>query len=502
MIDNIIEARGVGKEFNGVWVLRNIDFDLRRGEIHALVGENGAGKTTFIKLLSGVHSLSAGEFRMDGKKISLSTVERSEALGIRTVHQEINLIHYFTVYENIFIGSEISRRHFGIPVISEKEMRRKAREVMNMMEIDCDVDQTVGSMGATMQKIVQICSVLVYEPKVVIFDEPTACLGESEREKLLEIIRRLKSRGLSIIYISHNLEEIESLADRVTVFRNGEKAGELEGADITLERVIPLMLGDKTYSNYKRQVSYAQDEVVLELKNVTTDKLRDVSFRLYRGEVVGIAGVVGAGKTEIANAIFGLDHIRSGQISVHGQQVRLDPQSMIARGVALVPEERRVQGIIPDFSVARNTTLTYLNRWTRRGIIQSRRETETALDYIGRLSIKTAGPRQMLKYLSGGNQQKVILARWLVGDFSIGLFDEPTKGIDIKAKEDIYQLIDRLAKEGKSVIMMSSYLPELMFNCDRILVMRAGRLAGEFPVRVQGNTESEITKVMMGGSTR
>lgn len=502
MSDKIIEAKGVGKEFNGVWVLKDIDFDLRRGEIHALVGENGAGKSTFIKLLSGVYSKSAGEFFMEGKPAEFPDVEHSEAMGIRTVHQEINLVPYFTVFENIFIGSELQKRVLGpVKMTDDKLMRQRAREVLEMMDVDCDVNRTVGTMNATMQKIIQICGVLVYSPKVIIFDEPTAALGETERKNLLEIILKLKEQGLSILYISHNLEEIEEIADRVTVFRSGAKVGLLERQEITMDRLISLMLGDKTYNSYQRMECYARDEVLLEMDHVCTEKLKDVSFQLRRGEVVGVAGVVGAGKTEIANAIFGLDRIKSGSIRMEGKTLRHTPQDAIRRQIALVPEERRMQGLIPDFPITKNVTLTYLNRWARGFVIDSKQETETAQAYIEKLSIKTQGPRQMIKYLSGGNQQKVILSRWLVGDFELGLFDEPTKGIDIKAKEDIYMLMDQLAKEGKTILMMSSYLPELMFNCDRILVMREGRLVGEFATR-NGDMENEITKVMLGGSAQ
>lgn len=483
MNDNIISAKGVGKEFNGVWVLRDINFDLRRGEVHALVGENGAGKSTFIKLLSGVYNLSAGQFQMDGRDVSFSSVEQSEQLGIRTVHQEINLVPYFSISQSIFIGSEMVGRKLGLPVTDDKRMRERAAEVMKMMDIDCDIRQTVGGMNATMQKIVQICSVLVYEPRIIIFDEPTAALGENECGKLLDIIRKLKAQGLTIIYISHNLKEIEDIADRVTVFRNGEKVGLLEGEEILADHMIPLMLGDKTYSNYRRLENYSTEEVVLEMEHVSTDKLRDVSFQLHKGEVIGVAGVVGAGKTEVSNVLFGLDKLRSGTIRVNGREIRHTPRSAIGNGLALVPEERRTQGLIPDFPLTKNITLTYLSKWVKRWVIQSEEETAVTRKFIDRLSIRTTGPKQMIKNLSGGNQQKVILARWLTGNFQIGLFDEPTKGIDIKAKEDIYVLIDQLAKEGKSVVMMSSYLPELLFTCDRILVMRGGCLVGCFSTR-------------------
>lgn len=502
MTENIIEAKGVGKEFNGVWVLKDIDFELRRGEIHALVGENGAGKSTFIKLLSGVYSLSAGQFWMDGKDVAFSSVEASEALGIRTVHQEINLVPYFSVYENVFIGSEIKKRFAGVPVVDKKTMRQRSEEVLATMGVHIDARRTVAEMNATMQKIVQICSVLVYEPRVVIFDEPTASLGASECEHLMQIIETLKEKGLTIIYISHNLEEVERLADRVTVFRNGEKVGLLEGEDIKIDKMVPLMLGDKTYSNYRRENDYATDEVVLDLQNVCTHRLNNVSLQLHRGEVIGIAGVVGAGKTEIANAVFGLDSVHSGKITAFGQEYPHSPTGAIGKGIALVPEERRAQGIVPDFPLTKNVTLTYLNKWVKHGVIQQKQEAEVTDNYIDRLQIKTTGHKQMIKNLSGGNQQKVILSRWLVGDFSIALFDEPTKGIDIKAKEDIYQLIDQLASEGKSVMIMSSYLPELLITCDSIVVMRDGEVAGRFSTREGNeNIESDITKVMLGGST-
>lgn len=497
--ESLIEARGIGKEFNGIWVLKDIDLTLRQGEIHALVGENGAGKSTFIKLLSGVYTPSAGAFWMEGRETGFQSVEFSEAMGIRTVHQEINLVPYFTVFENIFIGSELKKKVAGIiSMTDDTTMRRRAKEVLQMMGVDCNVNRTVGSMNATMQKIIQICKVLVYSPKVVIFDEPTAALGENERKKLLEIICKLKEQGLTILYISHNLEEIEEIADRATVFRSGVKVGTLEKDEITMDRIIPLMLGNKTYSSYKRVQCYATEEVLLELDHVTTHKLRDVSFQLRRGEVVGVAGVVGAGKTEIANAVFGLDKLKSGSIRIKDKSLRHTPQEAIRNKIALVPEERRAQGLIPDFPLYQNMTLTYLSQWVRHWVIQTKREISDTERFIERLSVKTQGPKQSIKYLSGGNQQKVILSRWLAGDFELALFDEPTKGIDIKAKEDIYMLMDELAKEGKGILMMSSYLPELMFNCDRILVMRGGNLVGDFATDGE-DIENKITKVMLGG---
>lgn len=501
MNDIILETKGLGKSFNGNWVLKDVDFDLRRGEIHALVGENGAGKSTFIKMLSGVYHPDAGSIELEGSAEDITNVAVSEKLGIRTVHQEINLVPYFSIYENVFIGSEMTKRIAGIKVVDKKNMRKRSQEVLSMMDIHIDPKTSVAALNATMQKVVQICSVLVYDPKIVIFDEPTAALGVNEQKRLLEIIRKLKERGLTIIYISHNLEEVELIADRCTVFRNGEKVGLLERDQMKIENLIPMMLGNKTYNNYKRDKSYATDEVILEYKNVSTHRLQDVSFQLHKGEIIGFAGTVGAGKSETAQAVFGIDKLTGGQILVDGKEYKHTTGGAIAAGVALVPEERRIQGIIPDFTLTKNVTLAFLNKWVKRGVIQNKNERTTTDEYIKRLSVRTTDATQFIKNLSGGNQQKVILARWLAGDFKIGVFDEPTKGIDIKAKEDIYILIDQLASEGKGVMMMSSYLPELLTTCDRIFVMKEGKIAGEFSTHdFEGDLESQITKVMLGGN--
>jgi len=494
----ILEAKGIGKEFNGTWVLNEVDFDLIPGEIHALVGENGAGKSTFIKILSGIHKPSSGAISIEGKKVKFADVEQSEAAGIRTVHQEIHLVPYFKAYENVFIGSEIYKSIAGIKVMDDKKMRSIAKDAMELMNVDLDVGEVTYFLNTAMKKVVEICKALIWNPKVMIFDEPTVALGEHERQRLLQIIQDLKSKGLSIIYVSHNLEEIQAIADRVTVFRDGYKVGLLTREEITIEKIIRLMLGDKTYGDYQHKPHEKRDEVILELSGISTEKLKDISFKLRKGEVLGIAGVVGAGKTEIARAIFGLDKLKGGKIMVSDEELRPSPGNAIKKKVALVPEERQAQGIIPNFSVTHNITLTYMERWAKKGVLNFRKEHDTALEYIDKLSVKTTGPEQFIRNLSGGNQQKVILSRWLSGDFEIGIFDEPTKGIDIKAKEDIYLLMDRLAKDGKSIIMTSSYLPELIANCDRILVMREGRIVGEFDANEE-MLEERIATAMLGG---
>jgi ribose transport system ATP-binding protein len=498
MSSTVLRSEGLGKEFNGTWVLKDVDFALEAGEIHAIVGENGAGKSTLIKILSGVYQQSAGAMFMEDKKVAFDNVEQSEQTGIRTVHQEIHLVPFFKAYENIFIGSEI---HKPLGITDDKAMRKKAQEAMAMMDVDLDVNEVTAYLNTAMKKVVEICKVLIWSPKVVIFDEPTVALGEHERERLLQIIIGLKEKGLSIIYVSHNLEEIMDIADRVTILRDGDKVGLLNRDEMTVEKIIRLMLGDKTYGDYQREPREIDGEERIELANATTDKLKDVSFAVKKGEVLGVAGVVGAGKTEVAKAIFGLDKLKSGKVLISGERMKPTPQNAIAKGLALVPEERQAQGIIPNFSVTNNITLTYLKRWAKKGILNFKKERNTALEYIDKLSVRTTGPEQFIRNLSGGNQQKVILGRWLTGDFEIGIFDEPTKGIDIKAKEDIYQLMDNMAKDGKSIVMMSSYLPELIMNCDRIIVLREGRIVGEF-ITNEDNLEERITTAMLRGNVQ
>ncbi|WP_291635767.1 sugar ABC transporter ATP-binding protein [Clostridium sp.] len=495
---NVIEVNGISKEFNGVWVLKDINFDLKPGEIHSLVGENGAGKSTFIKILSGVHQPSEGEMWMEGKPVSFSNVRQSESVGIRTVHQEVNLIPFFPIYKNIFVGSEEKIKLAGITYLDDKKMKKKAKDVIKSLGIDFDINKPTMLLNASMKRIVEISKVLIHEPKVIIFDEPTTSLGLDERKRLLKIIIGLKEKGHSIIYISHNLEEITSISDRITVFRDGMKIDTMSGKEASIDKIIAMMLGDKTYSCYIKKDSYYTDEVYFEAANIYTNRLKDVSFKLRKGEVLGVAGVVGAGKTEIARVMFGIDKLEKGTMKVKGKDYSPTPQNAIHSGMALVPEERQAEGLIPNFSVLQNTTLTYLDNWSRGGVIDNKKEIKVANEYINKLSIKTTGHSQLMKFLSGGNQQKVILSRWLNGGFSIGIFDEPTKGIDIKAKEDIYHMIEKLAKEGKTVLMLSSYLPELLCLSDRIIVVHEGELVGEFNPK-ESNAEEKIMNAMLGG---
>jgi ABC-type sugar transport system ATPase subunit len=340
--------------------------------------------------------------------------------------------------------------------------------------------------------------VLTQHPSILIFDEPTTSLGEQERQQLLEIIVSLKEYGIGIIYISHNLDEIMKIADRVTVFRDGIQIDTKDIADCSHQSIISMMIGHKQYTTYSRSNKPNRDSVMLEARGVNNHKLKNVNFSLYSGEILGIAGVVGAGKSELAQALFGIDKSYNGQYFYKGMEFKPRTDFALKNGIALVPEERQAQGLIPDFSVENNISLSYLNQF-RKGIgIDTNREREIAETYITNLSIKTTGPEQAIKYLSGGNQQKAILSRWLHGDFEIGLFDEPTKGIDVKAKEDIYHLIGALADQGKGVIFFSSYLPELLNVCDRIIVLTNGTFNGEFDPKEKG-VEERIVHTMLTG---
>jgi ribose transport system ATP-binding protein len=493
----ILETERIAKDFNGVYVLEDIDFQLLTGEIHTLVGENGAGKSTFIKLLSGVHQPTRGRILLDGREVVFSSVRDSERVGIRTVHQEINLVPFFNVFQNIFIGAEETRIP-GIGFVNDREMKRRAQAVIAQLGVDLPVTTPAHLLDASMERIVQIAKVLVHSPKVLILDEPTTSLSEGERKTLLSIIARLKQTGMGIIFITHNIDEVMEVSDRVTVFRDGRRIDTVERAGATAAKIVAMMLGHKSFTVYKRGDGSSSADVDLEMRGVTTDKLRNVTLTLHRGEILGIAGVVGAGKTEIAKAIFGLDKVKRGAITLFGRRYAPSPRNAVSHGIALVPEERQAQGLIQNFSVMKNVTLTYLASFARAGVLEAAREIETTEKYIDLMSIKTSGYSQSVKYLSGGNQQKVVLSRWLNGDFQVGLFDEPTKGIDVKAKEDIYALVDQLARQRKSILFLSSYLPELLGICDRILVMHGGRIAGEFDPKSE-NAKESIMHAMLGG---
>lgn len=492
---DLLTTEKLCKEFNRVRVLSDFDFSLRAGEIHALIGENGAGKSTFVKILSGVYQATSGCCIIRNEEVAFKAVRESEESGIFTIHQEINLVPFFNAYQNIFMGSE--KRGF-LGLLDEKSMIRKAQEVLARLNIELDVTLPVSHFNTSIQRIVQISSALIYEPDILIFDEPTTALGEEERERLLDIIVGLKKSGIGIIYISHNIEEIVAISDRATVLKDGCKVGTLDKEEIDGARIVSMMIGGQDYEVFTRESNEGIHEEALKVENLSSDKLKDVSFSLKGGEILGIAGVIGAGKSEVARAVFGIDKLKAGKVTVHGQPFAPNSTKAVAKGLALVPEERRMQGLVQNFTVQQNITLAYMNRYAGKLFLRKKAEEAVADKRIDELSIKTTGPRQIIKYLSGGNQQKVVLSKWLSGDFDILILDEPTKGIDIMAKRDIYKLIHDIALQGKAVLFMSSYLPELLNFCDRILVMNDGAIVGEY-ASSGPDAKEKITHAMLGG---
>lgn len=494
----LLKAEKIGKEFNHVKVLSDIDFDLRAGEIHALIGENGAGKSTFVKIISGVYQASFGKYFVDGQESSFKSSKESEEAGLYTIHQEINLVPYFNAYQNIFIGIE---KKGNLGLLDEKAMANRAREVLAQLNVELDIQKPVKYFNTALQRIIQISAALVYKPKILIFDEPTTALGEKERNKLLEIIKDLRASGVGIIFISHNIEEIVAISDRVTVFKDGQKMGTLEGNEIDGRKIVNMMIGGQEYETFSRGSCIDQSCEVLRLENLCNSKLKNVSMTLHKGEILGVAGVVGAGKSETARAVFGIDGLVSGTVYVGDKAYTPNPITAIKRGLALVPEERRVQGLVGDFTVAENVAMVYQDKFTKGFFLQRKKEREVAEEHIEALSIKTTGPKQIIRFLSGGNQQKVVLSKWLCGDFDILILDEPTKGIDVMAKRDIYKLISNIAEQGKSVLFFSSYLPELLDFCDRILVMSDGEVVGEYPSSGP-DAKEVITHAMLGGKSK
>lgn len=491
----LLETEKICKEFNGVRVLSDIDFNLRAGEIHSLIGENGAGKSTFVKILSGVYQANSGKLLIKNKEVSFTAVKESEAAGILTIHQEINLVPYFSAYQNIFIGNELVR---GFGLVDDRTMAKKAEEVLAKLNIKLDVNKSVSNYNTSLQRIVQICSALIYEPDILIFDEPTTALGEEERERLLEIICNLRDTGIGIIYISHNIDEILKISDRVTVFKDGYKVGTLVKGEIESRKIVSMMIGNKEYEVFVRHANKGNHQEMLRVENLRNKKLKGISFSINSGEILGVAGVIGAGKSEIARAIFGLDSLQDGKVFINGKRYIPDSTRSVDRGLALVPEERRTQGIVETFPVMKNITLSYLNNFANCMFVRKVLEEMIANKRIKELSIKTTGTQQITRYLSGGNQQKVVLSKWLSGNFDVFILDEPTKGIDIMTKRDIYKLIHEIALDGKGVLFLSSYLPELLNFCDRIIVVKDGAMVAEFP-STGPNAKETITHAMLGG---
>ncbi len=470
---------GIDKSFPGVHALNQVHFDLYPGEVHALVGENGAGKSTLMKVLTGVFPKDAGHIYYKGKEVEIPNPRAAQLLGISIIYQEMELMPHLTVAQNIYIGRE-PRRGFRF-LLDEKEINRKAEELLSSLHIDIDPRTRVADLTVAKQQMVEIAKALSYNAEVLIMDEPTSALSETEVEELFETIRHLKNNGMGIIYITHRLEELKEISDRITVMRNGQYIDTLPTKDASLDRIISLMVGREIYET-KRNREKEDEEVVLEVRNLSRGKaIRDVSFKLKKGEILGFAGLLGAGRTEVARAIFGADPIDSGEIYIRGKRVHIkSPTDAVKYGIGYLSEDRKRYGLMLGMDVEDNIVIATLERFLGRlGWVKKARTSEEAQRRVEELEIKTPSLQQKVRYLSGGTQQKVVVAKWLTRNCDILIFDEPTRGIDVGAKSEIYKLLNELAESGKSIIMISSELPEILRMSHRIIVMCEGRITGE-----------------------
>ncbi|KPI29017.1 sugar ABC transporter ATP-binding protein [Streptomyces sp. NPDC054950] len=473
--DELLRIEGIRKTFPGVVALDSVDFDLRRGEVHVLLGENGAGKSTLIKMLSGAYRPDAGRILADGEEVRIHGAQDAERLGIATIYQEFNLVPDLTVAENIFLGRQPRR----FKMIDRKRMETEAAALLERVGVNVSPRTRVRELGIARLQMVEIAKALSLNARVLIMDEPTAVLTSEEVEKLFAIVRRLREDGVGIVFITHHLEEIAALGDRVTVIRDGRSVGQVP-ATTPEDELVRLMVGRSIEQQYPRERA-GTGAALLSVEGLTRDGVfHDVSFEVHAGEVVGVAGLVGAGRTEVVRAVFGADPYDRGAVRVGGAHLpRYDVNAAMAAGIGLVPEDRKGQGLVLDQSVEENLGLVTMRAATRGGLVDLKSQHEAAARIAGQLGVRMAGLGQQVRTLSGGNQQKVVIGKWLLADTKVLILDEPTRGIDVGAKVEIYQLVNELTAAGAAVLMISSDLPEVLGMSDRVLVMAQGRIAGE-----------------------
>ncbi len=474
----LLEVEGVSKSFPGVKALSDMRLDLRRGEVLALVGENGAGKSTLMKLLSGIYTADAGQFRLNGRPFHATKPKQALELGISIIHQDFNLMPHLTVAQNIFIGREPSAGRF---LLSERELNAKAKDLVARLQLPLNVKQLVGNLTVAKQQMVEIAKALSYDAKVLIMDEPTAALNYAEVATLHEVIRRFVREDTGVIYISHRIDELKAIADRITVIRDGKYVDTVDTQATSMKEVISMMVGRTLTSDARPEGVRSDREVLLSVRGLSTKSLlKDVSFELRKGEILGFAGLMGAGRTEVARALVGADKIDTGTIELRGKTVKIANPAVAAKHrIGYLSEDRKHFGLLLEQDVNANIALSSVSELsTKLGFVKDRALRAKSEEYVTSLKIKTPSINQTTKNLSGGNQQKVVMAKWLVKDCDILIFDEPTRGIDVGAKEEIYGLLNELAAQGKSIIMISSELPEVLRMSHRIVVMCEGRVTG------------------------
>ncbi|MBQ6375280.1 MAG: sugar ABC transporter ATP-binding protein [Clostridia bacterium] len=477
----ILTMKGIDKSFPGVHALDHVDFEVRSGEVHALMGENGAGKSTLMKVLTGIYTRDAGTITYEGREVEFHNPREAQQAGIVIVHQELNMMGHLTVAQNIFIGREPRKGLF----IRDAAMNTEARKLFAQLGIEIDPRETMSNLTVAKQQMCEIAKAISHEAKVIIFDEPTAALTDAEIEQLFTIIRDLRDRGYGIVYISHRMDEIKKITDRVSVMRDGQYIGTLITEACTKEDIINMMVGRVIYEEPKTRSMVAPDApVVLRVEHLNAGRMvQDVSFELKKGEILGFAGLVGAGRTETARALFGADPKQGGDIFINGKKVEIrSPKDAVEAGMSYLSEDRKRFGIVLKKNIVENSTLATLQAYTRGMFIDRPREEQITQRYVDTLKTKTPGIDQLVMNLSGGNQQKVVIAKWLVNDSQIMIFDEPTRGIDVGAKQEIYELMNRLAQSGKAIIMISSEMTEILRMSDRIVVMCEGKKTGELDI--------------------
>ena len=488
----ILRMTGIDKRFSGVHALRSVNFDLRAGEVHALMGENGAGKSTLMKVLCGIHHRDAGDIELFGKPVNFNSIAESQEAGISMIHQELNMMAHLTVAQNIYIGREPK---IGGVFIDDGKMIEDAKALFKKIGIRIDPSAKLGSLTVGKQQMVEIAKAISRDSKLLVLDEPTAALTQPEVEELFAIMNDLKEKGIGMIYISHRMDEIGRISDRITVMRDGEYVGTTLTKETTKDELVKMMVGRVIYSEQKEKSLVDPDApVTLEVRNLSSgNTLKDISFSLKKGEIVGFAGLMGAGRTELARAIYGADRFDRGQIFVNGEEVKINtPEAAVKNGICYLSEDRKQYGLMLIKSVAENTVLASMDDYVHAGWISDSEIANASAEVNAQLRTKTPSMQQAVKNLSGGNQQKVIVARWLLKDADIFIFDEPTRGIDIGAKSEMYDLMEKLASEGKSIIMISSELAEVQRLSDRVIVMCEGRITADLPI--EGLTQEEIMK--------
>jgi ribose transport system ATP-binding protein len=496
MDEVILEVAEVSKNFPGVQALDRVSFDLRRGEVHALVGENGAGKSTLMKILAGVYQPDGGTIRLKGREVRFHDSTQARDSGIGIIYQELNLIPHLSVAANIFIGREPLTR---LGTLDERKMNIDAADILARLNLRLDTTTILNRLPISKQQMVEIAKALSYDSDVLIMDEPTSALTESEIDELFTVIHTLRDRGVAIIYISHRLEELKHIVDRISIFRDGRHVSTDAYAAISLEEIVSRMVGRRLENQFPARRNVPTREKILEVRGLRREGiLHDISFELFRGEILGIAGLMGAGRSELARAIFGADRVDVGEVHIQGRRLSVrSPSDAIRAGIAYLSENRKQEGLAVKMQLAENITMANVQQVTSKlGVISRARELDACRHYVTDLSIRTPSLTQVVNNLSGGNQQKVVVAKWLFCDAKVLIFDEPTRGIDVGTKLAIYELIERLARQGVGVIMISSELPEILGMTDRVLVLHEGRL--EATLVTKDTTQEEILNYAAG----